>query len=187
MRNKEYYLKEGPLTYADEEVSRVASNVTAEGAARIESVLSEMPKLEFVDLYMLDRKKFMKWHQKRTAEKILRSKVTCSCGDNAIVFCAIARKAGIPTRYIQAVEKKGGYGHVYCECYLNGDVYLTDPTALKYWKMKEPIKLENPFFINKHPVVVAFDGLDNVEAGIKDHEALLKVMNEAVKRLPMVA
>ena len=37
MRNKEYYLKEGPLTHAGGKVSWLASGVTGEGEERIKS------------------------------------------------------------------------------------------------------------------------------------------------------
>lgn len=137
MQNKEYYLKEGPLTKAGLEVMKVVKKITGTGEVVIRKILRKTPHLEFVDLYNKDRRKFMQQHERRTAEEILRSGITISCTDNGVVFCAVARKTGIPTRYVQMVkvdgdrfpERKFQSGHVFAECYIDDDVILVDPTA----------------------------------------------------------
>jgi len=83
----------------------------------------------------------------RTAKEIWESKKETGCANNAIVFASLARELGYPTTLLQTLES--GYvqnylkhlsnpkehkfpstqlGHNFCECYINGQWVLANPT-----------------------------------------------------------
>ena len=82
-----------------------------------------------------DKEEKMKLFRKRTADEIIKSGKVTGCTDYAIVFIALARAKGIPTKYIEAIRKRwldiGDEnhieGHVFTECQINDKWYITDP------------------------------------------------------------
>jgi transglutaminase-like putative cysteine protease len=75
--------------------------------------------------------------RKRTAIEIINEGYGSGCTDFALVFIAIARAKGIPTKYVEVISKdyfsdsdlNRVRGHVFAECYLNDSWYGVDPMA----------------------------------------------------------
>jgi len=79
----------------------------------------------------------------RTAEEIWNSGISTGCTDYALVFSTFARQIGIPTSLLHTAEKSFvdkilnnkefdiRRGHSFCECFLDGEWILVDPTAKK--------------------------------------------------------
>ncbi|MFH1428097.1 MAG: transglutaminase-like domain-containing protein [Patescibacteria group bacterium] len=82
-----------------------------------------------------DKEEKIKLFRKRTADEIIKSRKVTGCTDYAIVFIALARAKGIPTKYIEAIRKRwldiGDEshieGHVFAECQINDKWYIIDP------------------------------------------------------------
>ncbi|MFH1551932.1 MAG: transglutaminase-like domain-containing protein [bacterium] len=82
-----------------------------------------------------NKKEKNKLFRKRTADEIIESRKTSGCTDYAIVFIALARAKGIPTKYIEAIRKRwldiGDEncieGHIFAECLIKNRWYIIDP------------------------------------------------------------
>ena len=107
--------------------------------------------------------------RRRTATKIIEDGYATGCTDFAIVFIAIARAKGIPTRYVETISKdyfedtdlNRVRGHVFAECFINNEWYGVDPIA-------GVVKLNT-----KYPGYVVYaKSLDSWDLGIVDIESM---------------
>lgn len=110
----------------------------------------------------------------RTADQIVKDGFATGCTDFALVFIAVARAKGVPTRYVEAIAKDyfsddpdKVRGHIFAECYINGDWWGVDPMA---GNLKAGIK---------YPGYVVYGrGLDSWDMGIRD----IKTMREKFRQ-----
>ncbi len=103
--------------------------------------------------------------RKRTASKIIEDGFATGCTDFTLVFIALARAKGIPTKYVEVISKdyfddtdpSKVRGHVFAECFIKDDWYGVDP-------MGGHLK-----FNTKYPGYIIYArGLDSWDIGIKD-------------------
>lgn len=88
--------------------------------------------------------------RRRTASSLFRSLHLSGCGDWGLLFTALARAAGFPAVYVEAVHKdwarrwldgdeQGPHmGHVFIEVYIKGEWILVDSTEGFYWRKYNP-------------------------------------------------
>ncbi|MFH1565907.1 MAG: transglutaminase-like domain-containing protein [bacterium] len=102
--------------------------------------------------------------RKRTADQIIKDCYATGCADFALVFVAIARAKGIPTKYVEVISKDyfndnldKVRGHVFAECLLKGNWYAIDP-------MGGNLKFNTRY----SDYIVYAKGLDSWELGIFD-------------------
>ena len=89
----------------------------------------------------------------RSAEEIWNSGMATGCTDYAILFMTMARQLGIPTTMLETAERQwlvnsiygkkedSHRGHAFCECYVNGNWILVDPTYKKVEKAYDPTEI----------------------------------------------
>ncbi len=129
--NEQYFLGEGRFTQRDSVVRRAL-----EEALSFDGRMSSHGKISL----FLEKKLFMnkpvnmEEFRRRTASEIIQSGKSNGCSDYGIVFVALAREAGIPTRYVETFEEQNLLtlpikidGHVFAE------IFLCDS-----WKIYEP-------------------------------------------------
>ncbi len=104
----------------------------------------------------------------RTADQIINDGFATGCTDFALVFVAIARAKGIPTKYVEVISKsyfsdnpdRVG-GHVFAECFIKDEWWGVDP-------MNGNLK-----FNTKYPNYVVYArGLDSWDLGIYDMKSI---------------
>ncbi len=114
-----------------------------------------------------DKEEKMKLFRKRTADEVIESREVTGCTDYAIVFIALARAKGIPTKYVEAIRKRWLdigednhiEGHVFVECLINDKWYIIDPQ-------------EGTIRSDYRRYVIYKKGLDSWSIGIKDFNDL---------------
>jgi hypothetical protein len=159
------YLTPGPQTQITSEIKEIVSKVDGTALEKTQKILDMGPSL-------VDYKEYnIKVFRKRTGSQIIQDKYITGCTDAALAFITLARASGIPTKYIETINKEwlesGGYprrGHVYAQVY--------DDTEGK-WVWVDPMGLE----IVKPPGdrVIFKEGLDSWDIGIKNSSELKKV------------
>ena len=160
------YLKSGKQTEITEEIRNITETIHGEGLYFIVNALSWVednikPEKESENKNNLFRK--------RTADQIIKDGFSTGCTDIALVFIAIARAKGIPTKYVEAIEKQwlksteenNIRGHIFAICFIDGQWFLIDPTMLLIHAKKV-----YPF----HEIYA--EGLDSWDIGIRSFEDL---------------
>jgi len=182
--NLDYRLKEGPLTIITPQIKKLSKSLQEEG---IDSLFGFT---RLIETSLKKRKPswklLEKYHQKRSADKLIKDGWGISCSDAAILFCALARAKGVPTEYVQTVnirsylnKPKSPNGHTFCICYLNGRKYIVDPVRGFIWKLEGNFKYISLGQENKY--VRAFSGLDNAACGITNHNELILALQNTAK------
>jgi len=105
--------------------------------------------------------------RKRTAGKIIESKMATGCTDYALAFIVLARAKDVPTKYIEAIRNKwldiGDEnfieGHVFAECFIQGKWHIVDPQ-------------EGEIKISYQRFQIFKEGLDSWDIGIKSFDDL---------------
>lgn len=133
------YLQSGPMTRPflkdarlDKKIARASSD-----KEKIKVLLKYLHKHNHNAI----SDKFIKENKfKRTAEEIWQSGKMTGCTDWATTFATIARQYGISSSFFTTAEKEwsekiangeqmqGGRGHSFCECFVDGNWVLVDPT-----------------------------------------------------------
>lgn len=166
---KKQFLQQGKQTKITSKIQEIADSIEGEGVNYIFNLLEwvhnniaykrgKLPKgIEFNDIF-----------RQRTADQIIREGYSSGCTDFALAFIAITRAKGIPTKYVECINKsyfngdlQRVAGHVFVECLIAGKWRTVDPTA-------------GSLFINKNysKYVVYEKGLDSWDLGIKDLETM---------------
>lgn len=106
--------------------------------------------------------------RKRTASQIMRDGYITGCSDSALVFIALARSTGLPTKYIEALDRDwlehGGNtisGHVYAEVY---------DMSQSRWLLIDP--MGNMDIPKPNSRVFLREGFDSWDIGIDDFDSM---------------
>ncbi|MBI2630369.1 transglutaminase domain-containing protein [Candidatus Pacearchaeota archaeon] len=131
------FLEEGKFTQHDRIVKNLAEKLQEKAKREnitIRRVLSQYISREFTSQkgYTATSPDF----RNRTASQIIKSKEIMGCTDIALIFLAVARAAGIPSRYVETLQKSwltdktipGVRGHIFVDIQQNG-----------IWKVYEPL------------------------------------------------
>ena len=131
----------------------------------------------------------------RTAEEIWDSGLATGCTDYALVFSTFARQIGIPTTLLHTAEKcfldkvlnneefNIRIGHSFCECFLDGEWILVDPTARKIIGRYDASKIILPYSLGeegRNIYLPYYRGLDlgkkmtSKEHAVFEEECILK-------------
>jgi hypothetical protein len=164
----EKYLQSGEQTQFTTEVRKITLTFEGDMTERVSQIFNWMDSL--------DLKKSDKVFRKRTADQIVEDGYITGCTDAGLVFVALARASGIPTKYVETIDKiwlkEGGssvQGHIYAEVYNEED---------KSWTWVDPMRK----MIGTQPIedgrVVFKEGLDSWSIGIKDFESLKAAFDE---------
>jgi transglutaminase-like putative cysteine protease len=169
MRDK--FLQQGEQTKITPRIQEVADSIKGEEIEFIFNLLEwvheniaykrgKLPKgIKFNDIF-----------RQRTGNQIVGEGYASGCSDFALAFITIARAKGVPTKYVECINKSyfNGdsakvAGHVFAECFIDGKWRSVDSPA-------------GSLFINKNysNYVVYAKGLDSWDLGIQD----LKTMRE---------
>ncbi len=103
----------------------------------------------------------------RTADQILSDKYSTGCTDYALIFIALSRAAGIPTKYVELLSRQWLesdetkiHGHVIGEVSVNKRRLYVDPT-------------QGSISIYPTSGMIIYDkGLDSWDLGIKNRDSL---------------
>lgn len=166
------FLKQGEQTKITPKIQEIADSIKGEGVVLAFNLLEwvhnniaykgrELPKgIEFNDIF-----------RRRTGSQIIEEGYAGGgCSDFVLAFTPIARAKGIPTKYVECINKsyfsgdlQRVAGHALAECFIEGKWRAVDPMA-------------GSIFITKNysKYVVYAKGLDSWDLGIKD----LKTMRE---------
>jgi len=168
MRNRiKKYTKPEPQTEITPRIEEICTELSGDGLYFIASAIrwiSENLRKE------KDRELKEQVFRERPAGEIVEDGYVTGCTDIALVFIALCRAKGIPTKYTEAIDKKwlsgelkgpGIRGHVFAECFVQNEWYQIDP-------MRGVIHVE-PDYSN----YAIFDkGLDSWDLGIRSLEDL---------------
>jgi len=171
------FLKEGEQTKVTNEVIRVVKSIGGEGLDFVFKALkwehknlkNKLPEnIEKNDIF-----------RKRTAAEIIKDGYASGCTDFALVFIVLARTKGIPTKYVEVIAKSyfednnpnEVRGHVFAECYLNGEWVVVNP-------MSGDIKTSTEY----SGYVVYAKGLDSWDLGINDIKSLREKFIDFTKK-----
>jgi hypothetical protein len=147
--NVERYLLEGPQTKITENIKNVSNSIHGDDNEYIQQSFNWIRQ----NLKQEENKEVKQSvFRKRTADQIIMDQFSTGCSDDAIVFIAFMRAKGIPTKYIETVRKDsdGTDGHVFAECYLDGN-----------WKRIDPAKRESQREIDFTDYDIVGVGLDS--------------------------
>ena len=119
--------------------------------------------------------------RKRTATEIIESDYASGCTDKALVFVALSRIKGIPTKYVETIDNKlletgdnNLRGHVFAKVYISKKEYLVDPENGSISVITIP---------NKSQYTIVAEGLDSWDIGINNFDDLRKVFQDFNKRM----
>lgn len=166
MTMEKNYLGSGKQTEITEEIRNIAKNIHGEGLSFVANTLSWI-KDNVEAKKEIENKNDL--FRKRTASQIIKDKFSIGCTDIALVFIVIARAKGIPTKYVEAIDKQwlksteeeNIKGHVFAECFVDGQWFLIDPTMLL-------IHAKNIYPYHE----IYAEGLDSWDIGIESFEDL---------------
>ncbi|MFC1700600.1 transglutaminase-like domain-containing protein [Patescibacteria group bacterium] len=124
------YLKSGSQTEITPDIQKIAESFTKQGLDLILEILQWIHP--YFEHQSSDKKNIFR---KRTADEIIKSKMVTGCTDYALVFIALARAKGIPTKYIETIRRRWLdigkedqiEGHIFAECFINNNWYIVDP------------------------------------------------------------
>ena len=158
----EKYLSASPQTLITPEIEKITSEINGTFIEKVQKILDMGPSL--VGYKEFDEKVF----RKRTGVQILKDGYITGCTDAAILFITLTRASGIPTKYVETIDKEwlnnGGNnykGHIYTQVYdeSNDKWIWVDPMGQKV--------------IDSLPEgsVIYKEGLDSWDIGIKDFDS----------------
>lgn len=156
------YLHSGEQTIITERIRRIAETVEGGFEEKIQQIFNRLSVLKH------DTENKDEIFRKRTADQILGDGYVTGCTDDVLVFIALARAAGIPSKYIEAIDKKWMdsetpqiRGHVYAETFDNNK-----------WRMIDSTQRKIDANIDEDGRVVYGEGLDSWDLGIRDYDSL---------------
>lgn len=133
---------------------------------------------------------------KRSAREIWESGKTVGCSDYALLFATFARQIGISTSFLHTASQKWleklkngeeidkNCGHSFCECFVDGQWILVDPTNKKIVGGYLPENIQTNYLIGgENEFVSYFRGLDLVERmGLRAHNEMMNAECEKIVR-----
>ncbi len=130
MESVNYFLGEGKYTKRDNLLKKELKKIL-----KIKERKSSWGKISFYLKHNLTYHKFQaRTFRGRTALEIIKSGFSTGCCDYGIVFCAFARELGIPTKYIETLNKeniknkpKQVRGHIFVEMFINDKWRIYEP------------------------------------------------------------
>jgi hypothetical protein len=129
--------------------------------------------------------------RRRTAAQLFRVRTLSGCGDWGLLQASLLRAAGLPTVFVEAVQKDwaeqhrlgtGGrryYGHIFLEVHTKLGWVLVDSTRPYLWRGHDPAEPNLPrgyYLLGK--------GRDPWDIGVRDHEGLRRLMDELAEQTP---
>ncbi len=169
MKDLNYWLQEGPQTEITKKIKDYIKGITGDKFDFVVNTLVRINK----DLKM--ERKHHNWRdifRNRSADKILEDGFFTGCTDVALVFVTLTRAKGIPTKYIEAIDKKyldpdyeGPFrGHVFAEVYINDKWHQVNPEMSTLHAVKD----------YGHYIIFA-EALDSWDLGIRSIDDISKV------------
>jgi len=164
---KSKYLKTGGQTEVTPELKKLVSKIPGDDLVYIANSLGWVRNNVRAKTDISNKDELFR---KRTAVEIVESGFSTGCTDTALVFITLSRAKGIPTKYIEAIDKRwldskrdGGEikGRIFAECLIDGKWHKVDPAMLT-------IHAERVY---PHHVIFA-EGLDSWDIGIRSFEDL---------------
>lgn len=161
-KNNVEYLREGEQTIITEQIRKMAETIEGGFEEKIKQIFDQIGTLA------QQPEKKDEVFRKRTADQILSDGYVTESADEVLVFIALARAAGIPSKYIETIDmnwmKTGEgpvQGHVYAGTFDEGKCRVVDPS-------QRSIDVD----IKKDGRVIYQMGLDSWGIGISDAESL---------------
>jgi len=175
---------ENPSIVAKEKIEYLQSGKQTEITPKIKEIVSSFGNetlsektfqiIDFVKSLKYETKNKDDVFRKRTADRIISDGYVTGCTDENLVFEALARASGIPTKYIETIDieflrkksgEQGSYsGHVYSGI-LEGD---------KNWSIVDVTKRKIGANIENDNRIFFKEGKDSWDIGITDFDTLKK-------------
>ncbi len=169
----------GEQTQITAKVKEVADGIKGEGVVLATKISEHIKSMDVVE--NSEEPDFT-----RTADQILESNTYNGCNEAGVVFAALLRAKGVPTTYIQTLNKKAAYNYSEDNPSLNGHVFLE---ANFGDGDDENIKIINSTtgeITDELPenMMVGTKGLDSWDIGLKEgFDDLQKVFEEKHQKL----
>ncbi len=164
----EYFLKPGLQTESTERIKEIGHTIEGSFVEKVLTILDIVSKLP------LRQENKESIFRRRTADQILSDGFVTGCTDIALVFIALLRTVGIPSKYVETIDEdwlqNGGdniTGHVYVNAFDGSRWRIIDP-------MKKVIDA-NP---DQDGRVNYKEGLDSWDIGIDSFDMLIKQFND---------
>lgn len=152
----EDYLKEGKFTKFDKTIEKTLNEIEN---LKIERNISGKISYYLTNIMRWNNPQNFGEFRQRTASEIIKSGYYNSCSDRGIVFVTLARKAGIPTKYVETLEEKNLLekpedlvsGHAFVEIFIEGR-----------WRKYEPNNgfLKEGYSLGEDKYIEVGEGLD---------------------------
>ena len=152
------YLQEGPQTKSTEYVRNVSAKFSGNEFQLVFQIL------EYLNNELTENRRhesLEKLFRNRTGSKILKDRFSLGCTDNTLAFIVLMRHLGLPTKYIEMIDRKWltdndkiVEAHVVAEVQINYRWYIVDPT-LATVSLRFPKKY-----------IIAAEGFDSWDIGI---------------------
>lgn len=192
--NVEGFLKSGKLTApfleTDYVAGRIECDMNAKGGcgacAKVQSLMNWIcSKVKYASG---DKEYICNNQFNRSAKEVFESGKTVGCTDYAILFATFARQIGISTTYLHTASvkwlenlKNGEEldkckGHSFCECFVDGEWILVDPTNKKIIGKYDAEKIKIKYLIGgENEFIPYFRGLDpGKKLGLGGNNKLMK-------------
>lgn len=179
MKSKKW-LKPGEQTVITQKIREITNDFKGK---RLEEVFHILDWID--DKVKLKQSEKKTLFRKRTSHEIIEDGFATGCTDLAVVFISLARASGIPTKYVEAVERidfkkkgeklKGSVkGHVFAKCFIN-----------KKWRIVDPA--EGTVDTNSHRshfrknYIIVEEGVDAWDIGLKKLKTISKDLISKLK------
>lgn len=167
-RNTDEFLRSGEQTAVTEQIKGIAETIEGGTEDNVRQIFQVLSGLRY---HPTDKDAVFR---KRSADQILADGYVTGCTDDVLVFIAIARATGIPTKYIEAIDKawmksdtSSIQGHVYAGIFDSGE-----------WRIVDPSKRELDVNIDEDGRVIYDEGLDSWDIGIHDYDSLAQKLDQ---------
>jgi hypothetical protein len=165
MIDKTDWSKSSKQIIVSESAKNIVNKITGQGYEFIVNAL------QWVNKNIPAKRNHSDWNtifRKRTSDQIIKDGFSTGCTDTALVFIALSRTKGIPTKYIEAINKEwlnsdmsnlSLRGHVFAEVNINNEWVIVDPESMKIHTKK-----------NYDDYIVFKKDLDSWNMGISSYE-----------------
>lgn len=176
------WLKEGEQTKATPPIEEKFENFTQKN--KFEYIVEIVKWIKENLDYNTENKR--KIFRKRTSSQILEDGFVTGCTDYTLVFIVFSRLKGIPTKYVEGINKKINgkedlkehklTGHVVAKCKIRGEWYIVDPdSGTLEVDVTRDSENECSFF-NRHFKTIG-EGLDSWDLGVRSMEDLYELID----------
>lgn len=120
------------LTKPTDEIKKLSDRFLCEGELqKVEKILSFLGNNKNLDYFDLERRNPEEWKKlfrNRTAEEILKTKISYGCADTVTLFLAITRGCGIPSKFIEGKRIGKSGSHSWAQVLIGEKWVDVDPT-----------------------------------------------------------